>query len=67
MTDELSQLIAAEEAKRATHCDPQLRWQFAQDMIRWAQQQRSAPPMTPESRLAEQARKLAQLAPPSSP
>jgi hypothetical protein len=65
MTNDHTELIAEEEAKRAAHCAPELRWKLIQNMIRWAEGQRTAPPQTKEARLAEQARKLA-LPPPQS-
>lgn len=61
MTDNLGELIAAEEPKRERNWDPKLRWRVIQDTITWAEAQRTVRRNTPEACLAEQERKLAQL------
>jgi len=58
MTDALSELIAAEEAKRERNWDPKLRWKVIQDTITWAEQQQTVRRNTPAACLAEQQRKL---------
>jgi hypothetical protein len=65
MTDPLSELIAAEEAKRDRNWDPKLRWQVIQETIAWAEAQQTVRRNTPEACLAEQQRKLAELSEPT--
>lgn len=59
MTDPLSELIAAEEAKRERNWDPKRRWQVIQETIAWAEAQQTVRRNTPAACLAEQQRKLA--------
>jgi hypothetical protein len=67
MNVDLSELIAAEEAKRNANWDAVRRAKVIEETIRWADSQRAIPRNSKAGCLAEQARKLAQLAPPSSP
>lgn len=62
MTDLLSDLKQAEEAKRERNWDPALRWKVIQDTINWAEQQATVRRNTPAACLAEQQRKLRALA-----
>jgi hypothetical protein len=55
------QTKAAEEAKRERAWDPAVRWRVLQETIAWAEAQATVRRNTKESRLAEQAAKLAWL------
>ena len=59
MNDPLSELIAAEEAKRECNWDPKLRWQVIQQTITWAEAQQTVRRNTSAACLAEQNRKPA--------
>ena len=55
----MSEVIAAEEAKRNRHLDPAERWRLIQAAIEWAQSQQTVRRNTKEACLANQARLLA--------
>ena len=62
MKPSLSELKAAEEAKRERNWDPALRWKVLQDTIDWAEQQATVRRNTPAACLANQQRLLDALA-----
>jgi hypothetical protein len=61
MTQTLSELIEAEEAKRLRNWDPKSRWQALQAMIAWAESQPTVRRNTKEACLANQQRLLTQF------
>ena len=62
MTESLSELKAREERKREQNWNPLQRWRVIQDTLAWCAAQSTVHRNTPAACLAEQQRKLAQLA-----
>lgn len=58
MTQSISDLKLAEEAKRERNWNPALRWKVFQDTISWADQQATVRRNTPAACLANQERIL---------
>ena len=62
MTENLAELLVAEEAKRNAAWNPADRWRVIQETITWADQQSTARRNTKETALRLQAEKLTQMA-----
>ena len=63
MSESLSDIKRAEEAKRERNWDPALRWKVIQETITWAEQQATVRRNTPAACLANQQRLLRSLEP----
>jgi hypothetical protein len=62
VTDDLSQLVQSEQAKRERNWNPARRWQVIQNTLTWGEQQRTVLRNTPAACLANQNRLLAAFA-----